>query len=196
MCEDGGGSKPAFFLDRDDTLVPDAGYMSRPEQLSLLGGVREALLAAKAAGWRLYLLTNQSGIGRGYYTMADAVVCNGRLEELLGLRFDGICIAPEKPGEPSRYRKPSPAFVLERIAADGLDPERCVVVGDKTSDIECGLAAGVAAALVARGSTRALRPDAAAFAASHGVEAFPSAAAAVAAFVGKRDDLRGAVRPD
>lgn len=173
---------PAFFFDRDDTLVRDEGYMSRPEQIDPLPGAAEAVRLARAAGWRVYLVTNQSGIGRGMYSTADAEACNRRLEELLGVRFDGTCIAPEKPGEPSRYRKPSPAYVLERIAEDGLDPERCVVVGDKVSDLACGLAAGVRAALVARGATGAAREDAAAFAARHGVPVFASALEAVRSF--------------
>ena len=164
----------ALFLDRDDTLVRDAGYMSRPEQIELLPGVAEALRDARAAGFRLYLVTNQSGIGRGYYTMADALACNRRLEELLGVGFDGICIAPERPDEPSRYRKPSPAYLLERIAEDGLDPDASWMVGDKVSDLECGLAAGVRAALVARGSAGAPREDAAAFAAARGIPVFDS----------------------
>ena len=163
----------ALFLDRDDTLVRDAGYMSRPEQIEPLPGVAEALRDARAAGFRLHLVTNQSGIGRGYYTMADALACNRRLEELLGIVFDGVCIAPERPDEPSRYRKPSPAYLLERIAADGLDPAACWMVGDKVSDLACGLAAGVRAALVARGATGAPREDAAAFAAERGIPVFP-----------------------
>ena len=167
-------SPRALFLDRDDTLVRDAGYMSRPEQIELLPGVAEALRDARAAGFRLYLVTNQSGIGRGYYTMADALACNRRLEELLGIVFDGVCIAPERPDEPSRYRKPSPAYLLERIAEDGLDPAACRMVGDKVSDLECGLAAGVRAALVARGSTGVPREDAAAFAAERGIPVFES----------------------
>ena len=163
----------ALFLDRDDTLVRDAGYMSRPEQIEPLPGVAKALRDARAAGFRLHLVTNQSGIGRGYYTMADALACNRRLEELLGIVFDGVCIAPERPDEPSRYRKPSPAYLLERIAADGLDPAACWMVGDKVSDLACGLAAGVRAALVARGATGAPREDAAAFAAERGIPVFP-----------------------
>ena len=151
----------ALFLDRDDTIVRDEGYMSRPEQIVLLPGAADALRRARAAGFRLYLVTNQSGIGRGYYTMADALACNRRLEELLGIVFDGVCIAPERPDEPSRYRKPSPAYLQERIAADGLDPAASWMVGDKVSDLECGLAAG------------APREDAAAFAAAHGIPVFP-----------------------
>jgi len=163
----------ALFLDRDDTLVRDAGYMSRPEQIEPLPGVAEALRAARAAGFRLHLVTNQSGIGRGYYTMADALACNRRLEELLGIGFDGVCIAPERPDEPSRYRKPSPAYLLERIAADCLDPAACWMVGDKVSDLACGLAAGVRATLVARGATGVPREDAAAFAAEREIPVFP-----------------------
>ena len=163
----------ALFLDRDDTLVRDAGYMSRPEQIEPLPGVAEALRDARDAGFRLHLVTNQSGIGRGYYTMADALACNRRLEELLGIVFDGVCIAPERPDEPSRYRKPSPAYLLERIAADGLDPAACWMVGDKVSDLACGLAAGVRAALVARGATGVPREDAAAFAAEREIPVFP-----------------------
>ena len=163
----------ALFLDRDDTLVRDAGYMSRPEQIEPLPGVAEALRDARAAGFRLHLVTNQSGIGRGYYTMADALACNRRLEELLGIGFDGVCIAPERPDEPSRYRKPSPAYLLERIAADGLDPAACWMVGDKVSDLAGGLAAGVRAALVARGAAGAPREDVAAFAAERGIPVFP-----------------------
>ena len=165
---------PALFLDRDDTLVRDAGYMSRPEQIEPLPGVAEALRDARAAGFRLHLVTNQSGIGRGYYSLDDALACNRRLEELLGIGFDGVCIAPERPDEPSRYRKPSPAYLQERIAADGLDPAASWMVGDKVSDLECGLAAGVRAALVARGSTGAPREDAAAFAAARGIPVFDS----------------------
>ena len=164
----------ALFLDRDDTLVRDAGYMSRPEQIALLPGVAEALRDARAAGFRLYLVTNQSGINRGYYSLDDALACNRRLEELLGVGFDGVCIAPERPDEPSRYRKPSPAYLLERIAEDGLDPVASWMVGDKVSDLGCGLAAGVRAALVARGSTGAPREDAAAFAAARGIPVFDS----------------------
>ena len=157
--------------------------MSRPEQIVLLPGAADALRRARAAGFRLYLVTNQSGIGRGYYTLADAEACNRRLEALLGLSFDGVCIAPERPDEPSRYRKPSPAYLLERIAADGLDAARCRAVGDKVSDLECGLAAGVPAVLVARGATGAPREDAAAFAAAHGIPVFSSLVAAVDALL-------------
>lgn len=167
-----GGAASALFLDRDDTIVPDAGYMGNPDQISLLPGAAEALRLARGAGLRLYLATNQSGIGRGYYSMADAEACNRRLSELVfGVPdgFDGVGIAPETPDAPSRYRKPSPAYLLERIAQDGLDPARCHVFGDKKSDLGCGLRVGIWSHLVFRGTTGAPRADAAAFAEAHGI---------------------------
>lgn len=152
--------KPALFLDRDDTLVFDESYMSRPEQIRLLPSAKEAIKLA-AEHFELYLLTNQSGINRGYYTFKDAEACNARLLELLELpSFAGICIAPETPDEPSKYRKPSPAYILERIAEDNLDPAKCWIIGDKRSDIECGVNAKVGSILVFRGATGAPRESA------------------------------------
>lgn len=152
--------KPALFLDRDDTLVFDESYMSRPEQIRLLPGAKEALKLA-AEHFELYLLTNQSGINRGYYTLADAEACNARLIELLEIPgFAGICIAPETPDELSKYRKPSPDYILERIAEDKLDAAKCWIIGDKRSDIECGVNAGVGSILVYRGATGAPRESA------------------------------------
>ena len=166
-------TRSAIFLDRDDTIVYDEGYMSRPDQIRLLPGVAQALQKA-ATRFRLYLVTNQSGIGRGYYSLADAEACNERLLELLQLPepgFQGICIAPEAPGEPSKYRKPSPAYLLEAIERDGLDKTTCYMIGDKTSDLECGLSAGIQAVLVGKG-TGSARADAAHFATVHGLWVF------------------------
>ena len=165
------------FLDRDGTLVRDLGYMGDPAQLELLPGVREAIAALRAR-FRLYLVTNQSGIARGYYTLDDARRCTARLEELLGLErgFDGVCIAPELPGAPSRYRQPSPAYLLETIRRDGLSAADSFMVGDRVSDLECGLAAGVAPVLV-------LSPDsgdAETFARARAIAVFPSLASWVA----------------
>lgn len=178
----------ALFLDRDDTLVYDDGYMSRPEQIRLLPGVSDALRKASAV-FRLYLVTNQSGIGRGFYTLAEAEACNRRLLELLALPkpgFSGICIAPERPEDPSKYRKPSPAYLTESIERDALDKARCYMIGDKTSDLECGLNAGVQALLVGKG-TGAPRQDAAAFAAAHGMRIFRTLPEAIDAILGLSD---------
>lgn len=147
-------SERALFLDRDGTLIVDAHYLAKPADVVLLPGVRPALQRARDLGYELFLFTNQSGIGRGYFTLADAEACNRRMVELLDLGddlFAGTCIAPEAPDQPSKYRKPSPAFILETIAARGLDPTTCYMVGDRESDVLAGTNAGIAAAAVCTG---------------------------------------------
>ena len=137
----------ALFLDRDGTLIADKHYLHDPEGVELFPGVIEGIARARALGYRLYMLTNQSGIGRGYYTMEDVVRCNKRMEELLGFGpaplFDGICIAPETSEQPLFYRKPSPRYILEMIARDKLDPARCWMVGDRETDIDTGINAKI-----------------------------------------------------
>lgn len=138
--------KKALFLDRDGTLNYDIDYLHEPAKLRLTPGCAEAFARARALGYRFYLFTNQSGVGRGYFTLEDVHACNARLMELVGMGddlFDDICIATERPDEPSHYRKPSPLFIQERIAADGLDPQACYMLGDRQSDWEAGVRAGV-----------------------------------------------------
>lgn len=144
----------ALFLDRDGTLIIDKDYLSDPAGVVLLPGVVDGLRRACELGYRLFLFTNQSGIGRGYYTLADAQRVNARMEEMIGLRtplFDGICIAPEAPDQPSLYRKPSPRFIQEMLVKHALDPLQCTMVGDRESDIEAGLAAGIRSVAVTGG---------------------------------------------
>ncbi len=144
----------ALFLDRDGTLIVDKHYLSKPADVELIPGVRAALARARELGYALFILSNQSGIGRGYFTMDDAERCHERMLALLGLGpdlFAGVCMAPEAPEQPSVYRKPSPAFILESIARHHLDPHHCIMVGDRESDIQTGLNAGIRAAAVCTG---------------------------------------------
>jgi D-glycero-D-manno-heptose 1,7-bisphosphate phosphatase len=149
----------ALFLDRDGTLIIDQDYLSDPAGVVLLPGVVDGLRHARALGYRLYLFTNQSGIGRGYYTLDDAHRVNARMESLIGLPaplFDDICIAPEAPDQPSLYRKPSPRFIHEMIGKHALDPRQCHMVGDRESDIAAGRAAGIRSVALTTGKlTRA-----------------------------------------
>jgi len=144
----------ALFLDRDGTLILDKHFLADPAGVELIPGTAEALRRARSLGYKLFLSTNQSGIGRGLHTLDDAHRVNARMEELLGLGsplFDAICIAPEAPDQPSLYRKPSPRFILESIAAHDLDPAHCWMVGDRESDIQAGLNAHIAAVAVCTG---------------------------------------------
>jgi len=139
----------ALFIDRDDTLIVDKVYLSDPAGVELLPGVIEGLRRARELGYKLFLFTNQSGIGRGYYTIENAHRVNARMEEMIGLPrplFIEIGIAPEAPDQPSLYRKPSPRFITEMIAKYKLDPAQCIMVGDRESDIEAGLNAKICCA--------------------------------------------------
>ncbi len=136
----------ALFLDRDGTLIVDRNYLADPAGVELIAGTAAALARARSLGYQLFLFTNQSGIGRGYHTLADTLRVHARMEELLGLPrpvFDDVCIAPEAPDQPSRYRKPSPRFIAETLAARGLAPGECWMVGDSAADFAAALAAGI-----------------------------------------------------
>lgn len=144
----------ALFLDRDGTIIHDRDYLWDPAGVELLPGVSAALATARGLGYRLFILTNQSGIARGLYGIRDVIRCNDRMEELLGLPrpvFDSVCVAPEGPQDPVLYRKPSPRFITETIARYRLDPGRCWMIGDREGDVQAGLAAGIRAAAVCTG---------------------------------------------
>jgi D-glycero-D-manno-heptose 1,7-bisphosphate phosphatase len=144
----------ALFLDRDGTLIVDKVYLADPAGVELIAGAAVGLRRARSLGYKLFLFTNQSGIGRGLHTIEDTRRVNARMEELLGLPapvFDGTCIAPEAPGQPSPYRKPSPRFISETLAEHDLDPAGCWMVGDSPADVGAALAAGIRAAAVRTG---------------------------------------------
>ena len=144
----------ALFLDRDGTIILDKDYLADPAGVEVIAGVPDALRRVQSLGYLLFLFTNQSGIGRGLHTLDDALRVNERMEEMLGLPrpiFTEICIAPEAPGQPSLYRKPSPRFIHEMLAKHRLDPAHCWMVGDRESDIDAGLAAGLRSAALCTG---------------------------------------------
>jgi len=173
----------ALFLDRDGTLIFDRHYLADPAGVELIPGVAGALRQARNLGHRLFVLTNQSGIGRGLYTLDDVHRCNARMEDLLGLPppvFDGICIAPEAPEQPQIYRKPSPRFIRETIAEYQLDPAQCWMVGDREADIETGRNAGIHAVAVCTGKHSAAEWATLAF---PNVRVFPSLVEFVATLV-------------
>jgi len=162
----------ALFLDRDGTLIVDKVYLADPGGVELIAGAAEGLARARALGYRLFLFTNQSGIGRGLHTLEDSHRVNARMEEMLGLPrpiFEETCIAPEAPGQPVVYRKPSPRFILEAIERHGLDRAKCWMVGDSAADLGSATAAGIRAALVRTGRTN---PDTLAAASARKVPVF------------------------
>ena len=143
---------PAVFLDRDGTLMEEANYCSHPDQVRIIADVPEALRRLKAAGFRLVVITNQSGIGRGYYTLADYEAVHARFLALLGADLiDATYFCPEAPEARSPRRKPAPGMVLEAARDLALDLPRSWLVGDKAIDVQCALNAGTRPILVQTG---------------------------------------------
>jgi D-glycero-D-manno-heptose 1,7-bisphosphate phosphatase len=143
----------AVFLDRDGTLIVEKNYLRRPEDVEIFPATPAGLKRLCNAGFRLFIVSNQSGVGRGYFTLADVENVNQHLcRELArsGVHFEKIYIAPEKPDEPSRGRKPSPGFLFDARDEFGLDLAQSCLIGDKLSDLECGWNAGVKKCILVR----------------------------------------------
>jgi D-glycero-D-manno-heptose 1,7-bisphosphate phosphatase len=142
--------------------------------VELIPGAAQGLQRARSLGFKLFLFTNQSGIGRGLHTLDDTLRVNARMEDLLGLGsplFAGVGIAPEAPGQPVVYRKPSPRFILEKIDQHRLDPALCWMVGDSAADIGSALAAKVNVAAVCTGK---VDPRTLPEVATHRIPVYPS----------------------
>lgn len=158
------GEGRAVFLDRDGTVNREVAYLSRVRHLELLPGAAAALGALKAAGFRLILVSNQSGVARGYFTVRTMKKINRRLERALrreGVRLDGLYACPwhiEGPPGPYRrehpWRKPSPGMLLAAAARFGIDLYGSWMVGDRASDIIAGQRAGCRTVLVRTGYGR------------------------------------------
>jgi D-glycero-D-manno-heptose 1,7-bisphosphate phosphatase len=147
------GMDRAVFLDRDGTLIAEKNYLHRPEDVEILPGAGAALHKLANAGFRLFIVTNQSGIGRGYFTLADAERVNEHLVREFardGVHFGKIYIAPEAPDQPSRGRKPSPQFLFDARDQFGLNLAESFMAGDKLIDLECGWNAGVKQSILVR----------------------------------------------
>jgi D-glycero-D-manno-heptose 1,7-bisphosphate phosphatase len=146
--------RPALFLDRDGVLNEDRGYVHRWEDFCWIPGAREAVAAFNARDWWVFLVTNQSGVGRGYYPEADVLALHARMEADLavaGARIDAFYYCPFHPEAlEDRYRhpdppdrKPNPGMLLRAMADWPVDAARSVMVGDKAIDLEAGQRAGV-----------------------------------------------------
>jgi len=143
----------AVFLDRDGTLIEEKNYLHRSEDIQVFPGVATALGRLRRAGFRLFMVSNQSGVGRGYFTLAEVEKVNESLLQELGragARFEKVYIAPEAPDAPSRGRKPSPQFLFDARDEFGLDLGSSYMIGDKLIDMECGWNAGLKDCLLVR----------------------------------------------
>ncbi len=142
----------AIFLDRDGVINADSGYTHKIEDWRFLPGVLAALAAFKKAGWLLVVVSNQSGIGRGYYTRAQLE----KLETWVNVRLrenhaevDAWYYCPHRPEENCACRKPKPGLILQAAADLAINLSDSWMLGDKIGDVEAGLAAGCHTGLIA-----------------------------------------------
>ena len=143
----------AVFLDRDGTIIEDKNYLRDPKDVALFPGAAAALKKLRDAGFKLFIVSNQSGVGRGYFTMAEVERVNACVETEFaraGVRFEKIYVAPEAHEAPSRGRKQSPQFLFDARSEFDLDLPQSFFVGDKLIDLECGWNAGVKKSILVR----------------------------------------------
>jgi D-glycero-D-manno-heptose 1,7-bisphosphate phosphatase len=147
----------AVFLDRDGTITESANYVDRVEQVVLIPQAAQALKRLQDAGYKLFIITNQSGVGRGYFTHEAVESIHAHLNEQFGragVRFDRYYVCPHHPEDDCACRKPKPKFLLDAAREHGLDLSRCYMIGDRASDIQTGINAGVRTVLVLTGGGR------------------------------------------
>jgi histidinol-phosphate phosphatase family protein len=146
--------KPAIFLDRDGTIIEERNYLADPDEVKLLEGAAQGLLALGSHDLPLVIVSNQSGIGRGYFSIAQAQAVQNRLEELLareGVTIAGWYRCPHDPSDRCACRKPLPGMIFAAARELSLDPSRSFMIGDKRCDIDLAAAVGAAGILVTTG---------------------------------------------
>jgi len=146
---------PAVFVDRDGTITQDVAYCSDPQEVKIFPGVPEALRRLKSNGFKLIIITNQSGIGRGFFTIKQYRAVEAEVLQQLGDGLiDATYFCPDIPGQYSSCRKPAPGMILQATGEHQIDLSRSFFIGDKEIDAECGRNAGVRTIRVQTGFQR------------------------------------------
>lgn len=139
------------FLDRDGTIIQDKHYLCEPDKVELLPGASQALTRLAEHGCRLYLVSNQSGIGRGYFDEQACLLCQDKLAEILrghGVSFVDMAYCPHAPEAGCDCRKPGLGLWKQMAALYDLAPHKCAMIGDKREDAAFGRNAGFAASVM------------------------------------------------
>jgi len=145
-------SARAVFFVRDGTLMEEVHYCGDPGKVRVYAGVSEGLRKLREAGFRIFIVSNQSGIGRGLIGEAQYRAVQAELISQLGEGLiDGSYFCPDAPGTASTRRKPEPGMLLEAAAEHGVDLAASYMIGDKAADVECGRRAGARTILVLTG---------------------------------------------
>lgn len=148
--------RPAVFLDRDGTLIDDIGYLGDPDRLSFYPGIPEALRRLQDKGYLIVVLTNQSGIGRGYFNEETAIAVNCAMLRLLrdkGVLVAAIYYCPHHPDEGCSCRKPDQLMIQRSLMDLDIDDSLSWIVGDMDKDIWTGINAGIRPILVETGKS-------------------------------------------
>ena len=149
--------RPALFIDRDGTLIEEIDHCHNPDHIRIYPGAAAELVRSRSLGWVNIIITNQSGIGRGYFSEEQFHSVQRELNRQLGHTIDATYMCPDLPDSQSDRRKPAPGMILEAAAEHGIDLKRSFMIGDKQIDIECGQNAGVRTILVSTGYGRNLQ---------------------------------------
>lgn len=147
-------SRRFVLIDRDGTINVEKHYLSDPDQLELYPGAAAAIRHLNALGLGVAVVTNQSGIARGYFDLARLEEIHGRLYTLLGEEgacIDGLYVCPHGPGDDCDCRKPLPGMVEQAVADHHFDPACSFMIGDKEVDVALGHAVGAVSFLVRTG---------------------------------------------
>ena len=147
--------KRAIFLDRDGVLNEDHGYVGQPERFNIFPYVVEALELFSKKGFVFVVVTNQSGIERGLYTMEDTHHLHHILSEHIrphGVKILEFCVSPHRESTPNDIRKPSPKMLLNASQRHEIDVPSSYVIGDRSIDLEMGRRAGCRTVLVRSGA--------------------------------------------
>ncbi len=143
---------PAVFFDRDGTIMHDVNYCSEPKDVHVFPFVADSLRKLKARAFKLIMVTNQSGIGRGYFTWEQYERVHAEVLRQLGEPLiDATYVCPDVPGSDSKCRKPAPGMILQGAREHAVDLSRSIMVGDKEIDVHCGHNAGIKAIRVRTG---------------------------------------------
>jgi D-glycero-D-manno-heptose 1,7-bisphosphate phosphatase len=143
---------PAVFFDRDGTIMKDANYCSDPKDVHVFAGVSDCLRKLKARGFQRIMITNQSGIGRGYFTRAQYDAVHEEVLRQIGEPLiDATYVCADPPGVESKCRKPAPGMILQGAREHEVNLLHSIFVGDKEIDVHCGHNAGIKAIRVRTG---------------------------------------------
>ena len=142
------------MLDRDGTMTYERHYLADPADVELLPGAARGMRELCRLGFALVVVTNQSGLARGYFDQTQLDRIHARLRDLLsieGVTLDGIYVCPHLPQAHCMCRKPRAGLVRQAVAEHGFDPAQAIVVGDKSCDVDLGRAVGAMSFLVRTG---------------------------------------------